>query len=173
MKQKTSGLLADFAPILDEGTHITICYGLIKASGELYEWWEIYLPKKQNAQLTFQVVKDAIIKDINARTDDRILSGFSWNDKPVWLSEENQKNFSEAQRIADMTDGQSLPVKFKLGEDENGSPVYHTFTTVNAIRQFYLSGVAFIQQCLADGWAEKDGIDWAPYEEYFQTDNDE
>ena len=31
MKQKTSGLLADFAPIRDEGTRITICYGLTKA----------------------------------------------------------------------------------------------------------------------------------------------
>ena len=114
MKQKTSGLLADFAPIRDEGTRITICYGLTKASGELYEWYEIYLPKKQNAQLTLQMVKDAIISDIDAQTDEKILDGYEFTPDGadtsiiVWLSKESQTNFSEAHRL------QIVPVKFKL-----------------------------------------------------------
>ena len=181
MKQKTSGLQADFAPIRDEGTRITICYGLTKASGELYEWWEIYLPKKQNAQLTLQVVKDAIIGDINARTDERILNGFPWTvlrgdhqgkTLNVWLSNENQRNFSEAQRVAGMTNGQNLPLQVKVAETDEKEPIYDTFETVQEITTFYLNGVGFIDECLKDGWTEKDSIDWGPYEAYFPK-NDE
>jgi hypothetical protein len=171
MKQKTSGLLADFAPIRDEGTRITICYGLTKANGNLYEWWEIYLPKKQNAQLTFQMVKDAIIADIDAQTDEKILDGYEFTpdgaDTPiiVWLSKESQTNFSEAHRL------QIVPVKFKLNETADKQPIYHTFETFEELNRFYVGGVAYINQCLNEGWARKDSIDWTPYEEYFPEPN--
>jgi hypothetical protein len=172
MKQKTSGLQADFAPIRDEGTRITICYGLTKASGELYEWYEIYLPKKQNAQLTFQMVKDAIIADIDAQTDEKILDGYEFTPDGadtsiiVWLSKESQTNFSEAHRL------QIVPVKFKLNETVDKQPIYHTFETFEELNRFYVGGVAYINQCLNEGWARKDSIDWTPYEEYFpKNDN--
>ena len=172
MKQKTSGLQADFAPIRDEGTRITICYGLTKASGELYEWYEIYLPKKQNAQLTFQMVKDAIIADIDSQTDEKILDGYEFTpdgaSEPitVWLSKESQTNFSEAHRL------QIVPVKFKLNETDDKQPIYHTFETFEELDRFYKGGVAYINQCLNEGWARKDSIDWGPYEAYFPK-NDE
>lgn len=172
MKQKTSGLQADFAPIRDEGTRITICYGLTKASGELYEWWEIYLPKKQNAQLNLQMVKDAIIADIDAQTDEKILEGYEFTPDGadtsiiVWLSKESQTNFSEAHRL------QIVPVKFKLNETADKQPIYHTFETFEELNRFYVGGVAYINQCLNEGWARKDSIDWTPYEEYFpKNDN--
>lgn len=167
MKQKTSGLLADFAPIRDEGTSITICYGLTKANGDLYEWYEIYLPKKQNAQLNLQMVKDAIIADIDAQTDEKILDGYEFTpdsaDTPiiVWLSKESQTNFSEAHRL------QIVPVKFKLNETEDKQPIYHTFETFEELDRFYVGGVAYINQCLNEGWARKDSIDWTPYEALF------
>ena len=171
MKQKTSGLLADFAPIRDEGTRITICYGLTKASGELYEWYEIYLPKKQNAQLTFQMVKDAIIADIDAQTDEKILDGYEFTPDGadtsiiVWLSKESQTNFSEAHRL------QIVPVKFKLNETADKQPIYHTFETFEELNRFYVGGVAYINQCLNEGWQRKDSIDWTPYEAYFPEPN--
>ena len=178
MKQKTSGLQADFAPIRDEGTRITICYGLTKAKGKLYEWWEIYLPKKQNAQLNLQMVKDAIIADINARTDEKIVGGLVWTPQaggdpiPVWLSTENQFNFKSAYDLAVQKQGATLPVTFKRGEDEEGNPVYHTFETMEDADDFYLLAMAYIKTTLAAGWSEKDSIDWTPYEEYFpKNDN--
>ena len=167
MKQKTSGLLADFAPIRDEGTSITICYGLTKTNGDLYEWYEIYLPKKQNAQLNLQMVKDAIIADIDAQTDEKILDGYEFTpdgeEQPitVWLSKESQTNFSEAHRL------QIVPVKFKLNENEDKQPIYHTFETFEELNRFYVGGVAYINQCLNEGWARKDSIDWTPYEALF------
>jgi len=139
----------DFQPVLDEQE---------KQTGVSF------VEKEYPYKPSMQEVKDFIYGVINMQTDEKILAGFVWNNKPVWLSEENQKNFSEAQRVAQMTDGASLPVKFKLGEDENGIPIYHTFTTLKAITQFYTSAVAYINQCLNDGWEEKDAFDFAPYE---------
>ena len=165
---KINGKQSDFALMRTEGTQIIIGYGLKKITGsKLYEWYEIYVPKAQINQLSLQDVKDAIIKDINDRTDARILNGYQFTPSgcedpiTVWLSTENQHNFQEAQRL------QVVPVKFKLNEDENKQPIYHTFTTIEDLDAFYLGGVQYVQQCLNEGWAEKDAIDWAPYEALF------
>jgi hypothetical protein len=138
-----------------------------KLNGDLYEWYEVYMSKKQLSQLTLADVKTAIIDDINARTDAKILSGLVWNGKPVWLSQENQFNFKAAYDLAVQTQGATLPVTFKLGEAEDGTPVYHTFETMEDSTDFYTAAVNHIHQCVADGWTEKDGIDWTPYEALF------
>lgn len=163
-----NGKKSDFALMRTEGTQIIIGYGLKKITGtNLYEWYEIYLAKKKINNLTLQMVKDAIIKDIDARTDAKILNGYPFTpdgaEEPiiVWLSKENQTNFSEAHRL------QIVPVKFKLNETEDKEPIYHTFETFEELDSFYKGGVQYINQCLNEGWAEKDGIDWAPYEALF------
>lgn len=129
-----------------------------------YECDEVCIFYKE-PHLDMAEIKKAVLDYINAKTDERILSGFVWNGINVWLSSENQRNFSEAQRVALMTNGQSLPVTFKLGENADGQPVYHEFTTTEELTGFYLSAVAFIQQCLGEGWQQKDNIDWSKYEE--------
>ena len=95
----------DFQPVLDEQE---------KQTGVSF------VEKEYPYKPSMQEVKDFIYGVINMQTDEKILTGFVWNNKPVWLSEENQKNFSEAQRVAQMTEGASLPVKFKHTEG------YHT-----------------------------------------------
>ena len=157
---KVNGLKTDFAPMRNEGTRITICYGLKKVDGKLYEWHEIYLPKTQNANLSLDIVKTAILNDINNRVKTAIISGFVWNEKPVWLSEENQLNFSQA----------VVPVTLKIGEEEDGTPIYHQFDTAEDLKSFSDACNAWKQQCLTAGYAEKDSIDWAPYEDYFKTE---
>lgn len=169
---KVNGKKADFALIRTEGTQIIIGYGLTKV-GNLYEWQEIILPKTQTNALTLDIVKAAIIGDINARTDEKIISGFAWTPAaggdaiPVWLSTENQFNFKSAYDLAVQKQGATLPVTFKMGEQEDGTPVYHTFETMADADDFYLQAVAHINATLAAGWQEKDGIDWAPYEALF------
>lgn len=169
-----NGKKSDFALMRTEGTQIIIGYGLKKITGtNLYEWYEIYLAKKKINNLTLQMVKDAIIKDIDARTDAKILNGYPFTpdgaEEPiiVWLSKENQTNFSEAHRL------QIVPVKFKLNETEDKEPIYHTFETFEELDSFYKGGVQYINQCLNEGWAEKDGIDWAPYEALFPKPSEE
>ena len=165
-----NGTKADFALIREERGRIVIGCGLKKITGsKLYEWYEIYVSKAQINQLSLQDVKDAIIKDIDDRTDAKILNGYPFTpdgaEDPiiVWLSKESQTNFSEAQRL------QIIPVKVKLNETEDKQPIYHTFETVEELDRFYLGGVQYINQCLNEGWAEKDGIDWEPYEQLFPS----
>lgn len=161
---KVTGLRTDFAPVREDGSRIIISYGLTEIENNLCEWYELYFYKKQHAQVSTADIKAAIIADINAHTDAKILSGFVWEGKSVWLSEENQRNFSEAQRVAAMHPEAILPVTFKLGEDAEGRAVYHEFRSAEELTDFYLSIVGYIQQCLADGWAVKDSMDFTPYE---------
>lgn len=171
---KITGPVSDYAPLRDEGSRITICYGLQQPEtvGGLASWYEVYLYKRQHATVTLQDVKQAVLADINARTDEKIISGFVWTPDdgdpiPVWLSTENQFNFKSAYDLAVQKQGATLPVTFKMGEQEDGTPVYHTFETMTDADDFYLKAVAHINRALAAGWQEKDGIDWTPYEALF------
>lgn len=151
-----------FEEVVSVGIRTTIMRFDIEETENGWECEEICINHKE-PHLEAAEVKKIVIDRINAKTDARILSGFRWNGINVWLSEENQRNFSEAQRVALMTNGQSLPVTFKLGENAEGNPVYHEFTSVEELTGFYLAAVAFIQQCLVEGWQEKDSIDWSLY----------
>lgn len=71
----------------------------------------------------------------------------------MWLSEENQMNFSQA----------VVPATFKIGEQEDGTPIYHTFETAEDMKAFNDACIVWKQQCLAAGYQEKDGIDWSQY----------
>ena len=157
---KVNGKKTSFAPIREDGSRITICYGLKKLSGKLYEWLEVYLPKKQLPQLTFADVKAAIIADIDERVKAQIIGGMTWNGKSVWYSIENQLNFTNA----------TAPVTLKIGEQENGTAIYEDFDAEEKLTDFRTACNAHKQEALSAGWQEKDGIDWAPYEDYFKTE---
>ena len=60
-----------------------------------------------------------ITDENNARTSRKIIEGgVTWNDIPVWLSTENQLNFKSVYDMAVQAAGASLPVEFKLGEQD-------------------------------------------------------
>lgn len=120
---------------------------------------------------SMQEVKDFVYGVINMQTDEKILTGFVWNGLPVWLSPENQRNFSEADRKAEKNPD-ILPIVFKIGE-QDGQPVYHTFETYEELDGFYTQAFAYIQRCLADGWQQKDAFDFTPYEEALALRMDE
>ena len=154
--KKVYGKKSDFAPIREDGSRVVISYGYQKeADGKHATWYEVYFYKKQVSQVTFAAIKQAITADINARVKENIISGFVWNDKPVWLSEENQINFFQG----------VVPVTFKIGEQEDGTPVTHTFETEEELKSFCTACASWRQQCLAAGYQEKDGIDWSVYGE--------
>ena len=157
---KVNGKKTSFAPIREDGSRITICYGLKQLSKDLYEWFEVYLPKKQMSQLTLADVKAAIIADIDERVKAQIIGGMTWNDKPVWYSIENQLNFTNA----------TAPVTLKIGEHEDGTAIYEDFDTAEQLSTFCAACNSHKQEALTAGWAEKDGIDWQPYEDYFKTE---
>lgn len=110
---------------------------------------------------TLQECKDIILAWMNTDIDRQILSGFVWNNMSVWLSSENQFNYKAAFDLAMQTDGATLPVTFKFGTTE--APVYHEFTTVAELTDFYTAAMAHVNTVLKAGWMEKDNFDWSPY----------
>lgn len=169
---KYCGTAADYQPVSEDHSRVVIMYGLTESEGKA-EWYQIDFYKKQVAKPTLQQVKDAIIADIDKQTDEKILNGYQFTpdgaEEPitVWLSKENQTNFSEAHRL------QIVPIKFKLNETEDKEAIYHTFETFEELDQFYKGGVQYINQCLNEGWQRKDSIDWTPYAEALQPVTEE
>lgn len=135
-----------------------VVYGFFTDDDGSYRWRKQYDHKPTIAE-----IKSDINALINKLTDATILSGFSWNSKPVYLSQENQMNFKAAYDLAVQLDGAILPIKFKLGEDADGNPVYHTFTSLNAFTDFFTRAVAFITAALNEGWQLKDSVDYSVF----------
>jgi len=155
---------ADFALVKQERSRTIVGYELRQLEGSaLSEWHEVYFPRKKVDLPSIEQVKEAVNADIDAQTDAKILNGYEFTpdgeEQPitVWLSKENQTNFSEAHRL------QIVPVKFKLNETEDKQPIYHTFETFDELDRFYKGGVQYINYCLNVGWQRKDSIDWEPY----------
>ena len=177
------GIQDDFAYVREEASRIVIGYGLTPLSDNVhYEWYEIYLNKSEVSNLNLAMVKEAIKDDINARVDAAILCGMNWTilhgddaDKTVkvWLSKENQENFKAKHDAAlQYPELVTFPMKYKVGEDEEGRPVYENFQDIHELAQFYLSGLAYIEQCYNAGWVEKDSMVWTPYEALFQSEQE-
>lgn len=116
-----------------------------------------YMEEEFNHKPTDEEIRSTVISWYNGQTDEAILSGFSYEDTPVWLSSENQFNYKSAYDLAVQTSGSTLPVTFKFGTDTE--PVYHTFDTLEELTDFYTAAMKHIQSTLADGWQKKDAFD--------------
>lgn len=185
---KVFGTKECFIPIRDDETRIVISYDYVEESdGINATWWEIYINKVDKKSVGVNDVKDAILKDIDARTDykienDLVWTSFEHEDIPVRLDAENKFNFKASYDLAVQTNGANLPITFKMSEVEieiepkgddiptwEKKPVYHTFKTMDEANDFYMKAMTFIQNCYTDGWNKKDNFDWSPYEELFNT----
>ena len=113
-----------------------------------------YMEEEFNHKPTGEEIRTLVMSWYNSQTDAAILSGFVYKDAPVWLSTENQYNYKAAYDLAVQTGGETLPVTFKFGSDEQ--PEYHTFTQLEELKDFYTKAVGFIQTVLAEGWEKKD-----------------
>jgi hypothetical protein len=139
-------------------------YELIFGYGEDEQGGYNYRETFKGRKPELSEIKDIIVSLVNASVDEKILSGYQWQGKAVWLSSENQFNFKAAHDLAVQTGGKNLPVKFKIGELEDSTAVYHTFETTEELTEFVTTCMAYMQQCLQEGWTAKDSIDWTKYE---------
>lgn len=114
---------------------------------------------------SLEQIKDAVMGWIDQQTDQRILTGCTFEGHLVWLSAENQLNYKAAYDLAMQFQGAhgTLPLTFKLGTTEE--PVYREFKTLEDLTAFYLSVVSHKTACLTEGWRAKDNIDWGRYEQ--------
>lgn len=138
--------------------HYVLFFGFVKDNPDDetgYRWRKDYDHKPTVEELRTDI-EELIDKD----TDERTMTGFVWNDKPVHLSTESRFNFKAAYDLAVQTQGATLPVKFKLGEDAEKKPIYHVFENMEEFTDFYTKGMAYINQVLNDGWLKKDAVDY-------------
>lgn len=121
-----------------------------------------YMEEEFNHKPTGEEIRTLVMSWYNSQTDAAILSGFVYKDAPVWLSTENQYNYKAAYDLAVQTGGETLPVTFKFGSDDE--PYYRTFETVSDLQDFYVKAMKHIQDALSEGWKKKDALDLALYE---------
>jgi hypothetical protein len=99
-------------------------------------------------------IKEVIKTTVNEATSAKILSGFVWKEIPVWLSMEQQANFSQIG-----LGGVDYPLELKLGEAADGTPYYYTFESAEEFADFSKAVTKFIIETVQAGWREKDELD--------------
>lgn len=135
-------------------------YQHVEGKGEILQGVDYY-EKWFNHKPQIEEIKNEIISQMNEMIDEKIVSGFSWKDMPIWLSTENQFNYKAAYDLAVQTQGATLPVTFKFGTTD--APVYYKFETVTDLTDFYIKAMTYINETLNEGWMKKDSIDWTEY----------
>ena len=153
---KVHGPKECFVPVRQDASQVIVSYDY-QADGKKNAFWHEVTFYKKKGVPTLEQVKQAVIQDINDRVKTAIISGFTYEGNPVWLSQENQMNFSQA----------VVPATLKIGEKQDGTPIYKTFSDAAELKAFNDACSLWRQQCLTEGYQKKDGMDWAPYEAYF------
>jgi hypothetical protein len=108
---------------------------------------------------TLSEVRELVISAINNTTNERIINGFIWNDKPIYLSIENQLNFAAIERSKNIP----FPLTLKINEQVDGTPIYHTFENADDFTAFYQMITLYITETIQNGWREKDNVDWSVF----------
>ena len=145
-----------FVPVRQDASQVIVSYEMTADGKKNAFWHEVTFFKKKGVP-TLEQLKQAVFEDINDRVKTAIISGFTYEGNPVWLSQENQLNFSQA----------VVPATLKIGEQADGTPIYKTFSDAAELKAFNDACSLWRQQCLSEGYQKKDGMDWAPYEAYF------
>ena len=91
------------------------------------------------------------IQDANMDCNMKILQSMKWKEHSIWLSSENQFNYKAFYDLAVQGDV-TFPRVFKLGEE------YYSFADLTELKDFYLSCLAHIENCLAECWQNKKAI---------------
>lgn len=111
---------------------------------------------------TVDELRSVIEAHVNTLTQERIVGGYQWKGKQVWLSGENQQNYT-----SDYLAGE-LPVKVRV-YDPDATPEGETSGTVATVAfietpeelaDFYHGMVAHVRMCIEDGWSVKDSVDY-------------
>lgn len=138
-----------------------LIYGFGKDNAEDATGWNYR--QRFSAKPTEEEILAIITAQINADTDEKILRGFKWADKPVKIDNETQSNITGVMANLSYLPAEAFPLEFKLGEYPDGTPSFHDFASAEEFSQFSVAGVAFKQQCYKEGWLaiqELDKIDF-------------
>lgn len=123
--------------------------------------YAVWTEAEYNGELTTDSIKDFIINEMDKRIDRLILTGFSWENKMVWLSIENQLNYKAAFDVAAHQTDDYTPFTIKTGDGEYTE--YYSFDTAKELSAFYVAYNKHIADVVSSGWKRKDAIDWDLY----------
>ena len=111
-------------------------------------------------QPTIEEVMETITAQISQNAQKAIIEGYEWHGCQVWLSPENQANYTRDYIMAKNGDLKTLPT-VKLGPDD--ATVYYTFSDLEDLTDFVTGMQRHIQNCLRDSWNERTNIDWSVF----------
>ena len=104
---------------------------------------------------TVDELRSVIESHVNTLTQERIVGGYRWKGKQVWLSGENQQNYT-----SDYLAG-VLPVKVRVYDPyAEASGTVELLETPEELADFYHGMVQHVRQCIEDGWSVKDYVDY-------------
>ena len=129
-------------------------FGIDEKSGSGWEYRHTFDHKP-----TLSEVKELIVSAINRTTEEKIINGFVWNGKPIYLSSENQLNFAAIERSGNIP----YPLTLKINEQEDGTPIYHTFENASDFVAFSQAASLYVIETVQSGWEEKDNVDWTVF----------
>lgn len=133
-----------------------------------------YMEEEFSHRPTADEIKKTITGWYDQQTDAAILSGYEWTVKhgpnegqtvKVWLTTENQNNYKAKHDAARMYPQRvKFPMTYKISEDVGNNAIYETFQDIDELAEFYLGGIGYIEQTVANGWKKKDAVDLSLYE---------
>ena len=161
---KSVGLESSYSPIKKRNGTIVVSYGkeLLSEEGQSNDESDekvvcFYQTTYRGKPSMSTIIKD-ILEDIDLRAQEEIRNGFVYNEKPVYLSVENQLNFSAAYNLA-KTSNMLEPITLRVSTNN-----YITFTDIKSIEQFVSSCTRYINNILQNFWQIKEGIREEDYE---------
>jgi hypothetical protein len=127
-----------------------IRFNEVKRSDGMSDYWSEVFDHKP----TLDEIKQVIISKINASTQEIIQGSMTYQGNTVWLSQENQLNYT-----ADLLTG-TIPT-IKLGTDNEE---LYKFTSLDEFKDFVTKVREFINEQIEENRAIKEKIDWSVYE---------
>lgn len=110
---------------------------------------------------TLEQIKATIYAWINEKCTNAIVTGFTWDDVQIWLSNENQANYLAVHTLLSLGE-MSAPVTIRGGHDE--TPEYITFDRKEDFKAFWIAAREYIDNCVHAAWEEKANFDFSQYE---------
>lgn len=119
-----------------------------------------FVEKEYDYQPSLTQIKEYVTAHYNNMCNYDIQSSLKFGGDVVWLSLENQQNYSRDLNLAIISNGGNLPIKYKFGTD---GAVYKTFKTLNELQNFNIQVSNHINNTIQKYWVIKDNIDWSLY----------
>lgn len=111
---------------------------------------------------TLDEIKSAIIATVEQVYANRLRYGLEWNGSRVEYTEERKSDLTGL--IVALQGGLiQLPITLNLGTSQNGSPVFHEFTTAEELASVAVALSNHKISVCEQEWNEKYSIDWSVF----------